>query len=264
MSFLSLQPIDGLNLKDAIPFLERLGQCAKLGYLMRKPRPTGEERIQALETGLTVAKHWPKMFLESLDRIVEGARATGIVAGAIESYGWVYHGWIAAPLHTDIADRLRPLLKSHAVAHGIIAAEPGMASRTMNATDAARELGMGYARARRLLVSEGLLLPGSRQGLENAIPADRVEALRTRFKSTLNIREVAQRLGTTKTRVRAVSELSLLTKVSDSALPGYLADDVNALVCQMTKRLNIRARIPRVFCPYLRPVERNALKSLLL
>jgi hypothetical protein len=244
-----LSPVDGLNLKDAIPFLERLGQCARLGHLLRKPKLTAEERSLALETGIAVAEHWPTMFLKCLDRLLEEARAAGITSGAIESYGWVYQGWIAAPLQSEVANRLRPLLKAHATAHSVIAVRTSTESRTLNATQAARELGMGYTRARRLLASEGLLLQGSRPGLESAIAADRVAVLKAFLTSTLNSKEVAERLGTAKAQTRDILSLGFLIPIEDSSLPRYLTHDVEALLQRLTNGLALRSRCPKQMLP---------------
>jgi hypothetical protein len=242
--------VDGVDLKDAIPFIERLGECAVLGYRMRKPRAVPDERERALEMGILVASRWPWMFLESLDRIVEEARAAGAARGVIESYGWVYQGWIAAAPPGSIADRLHPVLRGHAVAHGIIPAEDSTSPEVMNSTAAARVLETGYARTRRVLVSEGLLAPGNHQGFENRISAVRVAALKASLKNTINIGGISKRLGTAKSQTRAVLALGLLTPVVDSGGERrYRVKDVDSFLRRLERGLPMRTDCPKGLLP---------------
>ncbi len=241
--------VDGVDLKDAIPFIERLGECAVRGYRMRKPRPAPDERERALEMGILVASRWPWMFLESLDRIVEEARAAGAARGVIESYGWVYQGWIAAAPPGGVADRLHPVLRGHAVAHGIIPAEDSASPEGMNSTAAARALEMGYARARHMLVSEGLLASGNHQGFENKISIGRVAELQASLQNTINIVGVGRRLGTAKSQTRAVLALGLLTPVNNSGQRRYRQQDVDSFLRRLERGVPTRHDCPRGLLP---------------
>ncbi len=238
------ETLDKLNLKDAIPLIERLGDCAVLGHRMRKPRQSPDERAHALEVGIIVAENWPAMFLESLDRIVGAARAAGASHGMTEAYGWVYQGWIAAPLPLIVSDLLRPILRGHAAMHGLM-----QTTDALNATKAAQALEMGYARARPLLVARGLITPETRQGFERNISIHAISALKNSLKATIDVVAVGKRLGTAKTQTRAILATGLLTPLKLNGRSRYRIDDVDRLLKRLTADIPVRSECPESLLP---------------
>lgn len=241
--------VDNLSLKDALSTIERLGQCALLGYRPHKPRTTNEENARARNLGVGIARHWPQAFLEILDRIVTEANANGSPKGIIGSYGWVYGEWAAGPLPIVLADALRPIIRGHAVARGVIGkGEALFGAETltpMTITGAARELGLGYERARRLFESDELIPIGTRRGVAGVLPADRIEALKLQLADTIDAVSVGLRLGTAKAQTTAILATGLLVPIGGAKPAHYRSSDVAVLLERLAGNLPLLPTTPK-------------------
>ncbi len=163
--------LDAMPLVDAIRTMELLG-AARLERRAVKPRRVDGDLPGDRVHGLAVAIGWPGSFRGLLDALV--ARAPAAAAdGLMATYGWLYSEICVGDAPRATAELVAPVLRDHAVAHGVIARDEerlgASVPPTISATEAARRLGRSYATTRRLLDARDAVPEGSRRGVAFAI-----------------------------------------------------------------------------------------------
>ncbi len=163
--------LDAMPLVDAIRTMELLG-AARLERRAVKPRRVDGDLPGDRVHGLAVAIGWPGSFRGLLDALV--ARAPAAAAdGLMATYGWLYSEICVGDAPRATADLVAPVLRDHAVTHGVIARDEerlgASVPPTISATEAARRLGRSYATTRRLLDACDAVPDGSRRGVAFAI-----------------------------------------------------------------------------------------------
>jgi hypothetical protein len=160
--------LDGADLKDALASAERLGWAVLAGRRDRAALVDREARTIARDVGMSAIADWPRSFRLALDSAFE-TRPAESPDGLLAAYGWIYSEWAYLPPRSDLDRAVRDELALHAAANTVVAAdEPlfgaeGLAA--VNMTEAARTMGMGYARARGVLDGRGAIPPGVRRGV---------------------------------------------------------------------------------------------------
>ncbi len=230
--------VDGLALKDALTIFERLGECALLGHRLQKTQGAMPGPGRARDGGVLVARSWPSSFVAVLDAVVSEGRSKGVGSGLIAAYGWIYSEWVTGHLPSSLADQVRGTLAEHAVHNGVVpCSEPlfGTASPrpATTLTAAARTLGLGFGRARRILNTEGLMHPAVRRGVAAPLAADDVLAIRARLDGEVGIIEVGRRLGTSRTQVRAIVGAGLLAPACGTAARRFPIAGVDELSARL-------------------------------
>ncbi|MCC4297213.1 TniQ family protein [Aurantimonas coralicida] len=213
--------LDGLPLGRCLPLLERLGlsELGKPGARWASVRASGAARCTA--RGYEIASSWPRRFIEVLDGIVAARGVEAISHGGMTlTYGWVHEHWIN-PMPSDDAGRmLKAALLDHATAHGIVSEYEMLLGReastsSLTLSQAASELGMGHARARRLLVRREALPAGRRRSVGMTIDRREVERLRQERARRIDARTARGRLGLGKIPFRGLVMLGLLVPADD-------------------------------------------------
>lgn len=175
----SIPVLDAMSLADAIRTMELLG-AALLPWRLVKPVRAEQEVQSDRLHGLAIASGWPSTFQKILDTLVS-ARPASVPDGLIAAYGWLYSDLCVGAAPLAAANLVAPVLRDHAIAHGIIARDEerlgAVVAQTISATETARQIGRSYATTRRLLEEWQAVPDGSRRGVAFAIDPQVVERL---------------------------------------------------------------------------------------
>ncbi|MFT4934000.1 MAG: hypothetical protein ACI9LT_000673 [Pseudoalteromonas distincta] len=227
--------LDELSLKDVIANLEKLGRLAAIGFHRRPGRAQRDWALDGYrDLGVDVMRRWPNAFDAALDQALEQSRNIAEGSGIIAAYGWVYADWAITMAPSLFADAIKDRLRHHAIANGVIAEGEVLfgkrAAPTLNLTEAARFLGLGYRSARVRIAAEGLLALGSRRGVASSLSATRIQELREELSDRCGLAEAAGMLGTGRGQVRELIAEGLLTLASDrGAKPSLKQSDIQKL-----------------------------------
>lgn len=217
--------LDHLPLSRAMRLCERLGQIESVGPLHTLPRQSDEALFRARAEGFRIVQDLERSMLLALDTVVRpDVKSNGLIA----SYGWIYGEWLACP--DGVNDQVRPILLKHAVRNGVISGEePRLGNDprdTVTMTQAARQMHMGYKRARALASEAGIVPRGSRRSVAFTLNPDDVANLQSTARSTSYIRGTAQRLETGKSQVRDLLAAGLLHRAVDGAVASASVDQL--------------------------------------
>lgn len=226
--------LDELSLKDVIANLEKLGRLAAIGFHRRPGRAQRDWDGGYRDLGVDMMRGWPNAFDTALDQVLEQSRNIANGPGIIAAYGWVYTDWATTMAPSLFADAIEDRLRRHAIANGTISEGEVLfgkrATPTLNLTEAARLLGLGYRSARVRIEAEGLLALGSRRGVASSLSATRVQELRDELSDQCGLAEAAGMLGTGRGQVRALVTEGLLTLASDRGTkPNFKQSDIQKL-----------------------------------
>lgn len=201
--------LDELDLVDCVPFL------ADAGVATDTSRRTGWRRSTTISThllaaGMSVLTDWPAGFRNLLDRELathrDGARA------GLGTYGPIYGRWLAnLPRRQGFEEAIR-VLEEHAVGNGLIAAGellPG-AGQSIGLVEAARRMGTGFDRARRLLGATGAVPRGSRRGVRSRLRTVDVDRLQETVDDLVGQTDVALLLGIGRRQVQQLGDAGVL------------------------------------------------------
>lgn len=210
--------LDDLPFRRAVQFCERVGRVAAEGWLPRLGRRSSAADDACRRMGFEMAADWPGSLFKALDWVLAASSAAGVRDGLIARYGWIHPDWLSVE-HDEVADLLRPLVRSHAVAHGVIARDEPILSHpappTVCLIHAAAAAGMGFDRSRRLLREGGVVPEGSRRGVAFAMdPAAVAAALGVVTAAVTTTRaDAGQALGVGRSRVGDLLDAGLLDRV---------------------------------------------------
>lgn len=191
--------LDGMDFADAVRSTELLGAARSLASNERRGR---RDDAAGRVAGFSVANAWPMAFEGILDALL-ASRTAASPDGLIGAYGWTYATLCGPDAPETLSRHVGPLLRRHAVAHGVIANDEdrlgAVVPPTVTITGAARRLGRSFASTRRLLEADGAIPRGSRRGVSFAIdPAALARAGREVTASG------AGRLGVGRSQVRTL------------------------------------------------------------
>lgn len=227
--------LDHLPLSNAMRLCERLGLIGALGPLRTLPRQSDEVLFRARSEGFRMVQDLESRLPQALDKLVgPSAESNGLVA----TYGWVYGEWLACSDGAN--DRVRPILLKHAIKNGVISKKESRLGNdppdTLTMTQAARQMHMGYKRARALASEAGIVPRGSRRSVAFTLEPSDVALLQRTTQSPSHLRVVAQRLQTGPSQVRDLVAAGLLHR----AVGGSIAP---ASVEQLLQSLHSRCHI---------------------
>ncbi len=184
---------------ENLPLQHAVRLCGKLGRAGLDGAPhkntAGVPTLEFGTEGFRRAIAGPEELTDILDRLL--ARRTGNTADGLgAAYGWLHNSWLGTEDPTTAA--YRKVLRQHAVANGVIAADEERLGvsvpPTINLKQAAAGAGVAVERMRRILVRAGAIPPGSRRGVSFALDpsvvamADRPKgAIRRAARETLGV-----------------------------------------------------------------------------
>jgi hypothetical protein len=203
LSYACAKPVailDGMSLVDAIRTMELLG-AARLGWRAVRPRRSEDELPADRLHGLKFAVEWPAAFCRAVDVLVASRRSSS-ADGLMASYGWLYSEICVGDAPQAAAHLVAPILREHAVAHGIIARDEdrlrAIVPPTITATEAAKRIGRSYAKTRRLLEARDAVPDGSRRGVAFAIDPMIIASI---VKSPISAPSARLRVGRSQARI---------------------------------------------------------------
>jgi hypothetical protein len=235
----NLPELDSLEYRHAVRFCELLGLLKLRGWSEKLPRRSTAEFAAAGSQGFLISKDLDRNLWPLLDQTIAGSAAISRTNGIIAAYGWVYTHWASEDL--PVAKAIQSILRTHAVANGVIATQEPIlgfgASRTLSIQQIRAELGSGHNSTRRRLSAVGLIPSATRRGVKCAIDPGAIRAI-LEFESatTLGTRMIGKRLGVGRGCARDLLVLGLIDEaqgvVSEQAL-----DDFSKLLlgkCRLT------------------------------
>jgi hypothetical protein len=229
--------LDGLELKDVVLHMERLGLVITTPPGARKPRKVAGAASVLREAAFGSLDDWPAALDRAFDHALAQARESSAPAGLIGTYGWFYEDW-AARLDTVTAfgSAVRTAMRAHAVRHGVVAPGEtvllaGPTIRPGGLTRVARRLGWGYERTRREAARRGAIPPGSRRGVGVSISEACVAEIERDHVAMVTVREASCILGIGKSQCAGIIASGLLgepglgppLRVSRAACAGFAA-----------------------------------------
>lgn len=222
--------LNGMSFADAVRTIELLG-AARLDRRAVKPRRFGRHMIEDRRVGLALAMDWPRGFDAVLDRLV-ATREVGTPDGLLAAYGWVYSEICVGDAPRCIAELVGPVLRDHAVAHGVIARDEERLGATppptITATAAARLIGCSYATTRRMLEAADAIPEGSRRGVAFALNSSEVARLQCRRP----VEPPGHRLGVGRKQARGLLKLA----AGEATLAAERSEAVNDWLRRLRKR----------------------------
>lgn len=249
----SLPLADDLEVTDVVAQVGRLGLAVTAGLSRFKPRRSAlTPDVRA--AGFAALLEWPRAFEGALDRLVAQARLSDARPGLIGTYGWVYEHW-AAGLDPAVAfgAAVRRCLRAHAVRYRVIPEnEPALDGPPLPATTitgAARALGWGFARTRKVAHRRGLVPDGARRGVAIPLHPGAPEILREGEDGCITISEAGRLLGVGKTQAGRLTAAGLLGEVAPGRGAKIRRGACEALITRLlaqSRRANVDAmrRLP--------------------
>jgi hypothetical protein len=200
----ALRFADDVDLGDALTYLDRLGRISMGGYHASAPSADelGVSTSGLIARGIDIVSHWPNALHASLDRLVEQSRPK-IHAdnyGCNWSYGWAYNWAVKLP-DNRFARAIRAEITKHAATSFSIKRGPSLLDfethqpRLQTVRDAALEVGMFHITMRRLCVALGFIPKRGRSGVQFALTPEQVAEMKAAIAGSMNMCEVADRLG---------------------------------------------------------------------
>lgn len=205
---------------DALSYCRAVALCERLGRLRAEGeapgcRPSDPAARSAMrEAGFGMALTFIPSVAAALGRTLAAFAGEG--TGLMARYGWIYSGWLACATDEE-ADFVRPILRDHAVASGVIAPDepalhyPGGVSVCLTA--AARNASLSFKRCRRLLAEADVIPAGSRRGVAFALDPERVRSALGHTRLGASRSHVAHLLGVGRSRVGSLLATDLLERV---------------------------------------------------
>ncbi|MGY2051821.1 TniQ family protein [Methylobacterium sp. JK268] len=208
--------LDGMDLKDAVPQMERLGLVITAPSSALKPRRDAATAADIREVAFRALASWPTAFEAALDRGLSRSRGERTRAGLTGAYGWAYEHWAAKLPHASaFGSAVRSTMRAHAIRHGVISDREGAllaapSPRASGITGAARSMGWGFVRAKREAARRGLVPLGARRGVGIRISSQEVAAILRDQAEFVGIVEASHLLGIGKVQAGRIVAAGLL------------------------------------------------------
>lgn len=156
--------LDDLSLRHAVRLCGKLGRAGLDGMSQRNT--AGVPTLDFGTEGFRRALAGPFALTDILDRLL-ARRAGNTADGLGAAYGWLHNEWLGTEDPTSQV--YRKVMRDHAVANGIIAADEERLGAspppTINLKQAAAGAGVAAERMRRILGQAGAIPSGSRRGV---------------------------------------------------------------------------------------------------
>ncbi|TXM73745.1 hypothetical protein FV218_11055 [Methylobacterium sp. WL69] len=205
--------LDGLTLGEVLTICERLGKASRNEdariFEVRRDYDAGLLHAE----GCRILLGLPGSLDELLERIRVGSQKRSGKATLRETYGYLYKFVRSLPEHAA-GDALKAALAAHALRHLPVKAGTRLDGRTSHVTDtiastvAADALGMRHERFMDLLARLGIR--GEKRSQSYDVALSDFEALQTRLKGSMTLKQVSVCLGLTTLEV---AELALAGKI---------------------------------------------------
>lgn len=220
--------LDHMPISAAMRLCERLGLIKSLGSVHTMPRQTTEALGMARALGFEMSQRLNSTVPEALNSLLlKGEEHKGLT----RNYGWIYHEWLAT------ADRfhapIQHILFTHAVKHGLISSGEARLRNapqpTITMTEAARRLGMSYARARKAADAARIIPLGSRRSVAFTLDPVAVARLKSPEKQMMSPKRAADELRTGKPQIQSLITTGILVsncnqRIDHGAVAGLLAE----------------------------------------
>ncbi|MEE8627069.1 MULTISPECIES: TniQ family protein [Methylobacterium] len=205
-----------MDLREAVPQMERLGLVITGPLSALKPRRDAAAAAEIREVAFRALVSWPTQFVAALDRGLARSRDGGTGTGLTGTYGWAYEHWAAKLEHASVfGSAVRSAMRGHAIKHGVISDREGALLSTPSPRDpgisgAARSMGWSFARIKREASRRGLVPRGARRGVGIRISSQEVSTILREQAELVGIDEASRLLGIGKSQAGRIAAAGLL------------------------------------------------------
>ncbi len=205
-----------MDLREAVPQMERLGLVITGPLSALKPRRDAAAAAEIREVAFRALASWPTQFVAALDRGLARSRDGGTGTGLTGTYGWAYeHGRRSSNMPRFFGSAVRSAMRGHAIKHGVISDREGALLSTPSPRDpgisgAARSMGWSFARIKREASRRGLVPRGARRGVGIRISSQEVSTILREQAELVGIDEASRLLGIGKSQAGRIAAAGLL------------------------------------------------------